>query len=346
MNRILTAFFAFLFSLAMPGMLAAQDLFDAGMVTGDFNFEPGKVHYISFKISNLSGDPQHIVPEVKYPDGMKPAVPLLPIQIAPGDSRVVIVSLSIPAGLIAGKYPLPIRFSSDSGQEKSFSPEITVKEREGLTLELLESPEFVMGGDKINAVYLVRNTGNSRRRILLEAHNCNLTSTFVTLDPGESVSIEASAETSKYLEKASSHGFSVRAVLSETTAVRSYQNVRVFPLKEAEADLWFRYPVTLSARYLARGREGTYSDGYQLEAFGKGFLDTEKKHEFEFLARGPNNYELSFLGLYDEYYVSYKNERFNTFWGSKSYMFTPLTESARYGMGTENIFISKGGNRL
>lgn len=346
MNRILNALLIFLFSLALPGTLEAQDFFDAGMVTGDFNFEPGKVHYISFKISNVSDQPQRIVPEVIYPEGVKPAVPLLPVQIAPGESRVVIVSLSIPSSLTAGKYPLPIVFKSESGQVRSFGPEITVKEREGLTLELLESPEFVMGGDKINAVYLLKNTGNNRRRILLEAYNCDLTSTFVTLDPGESVSIQASAETSKYIEMASSHGFSVRAVLSEATAVRSYQNVRVFPLKEAEADLWFRYPVTLSARYLSRGREGNYSDGYQLEAFGKGFLDTEKKHEFEFLARGPNNYELSFLGLYDEYYVSYKNERFNTFWGSKSYMFTPLTESARYGMGTENIYISKGGNRL
>jgi hypothetical protein len=122
--------------------------------------------------------------------------------------------------------------------------------------------------------------------------------------------------------------------------------VTVFPLRDTGNDLWFRYPVTLSSRFLMRSREGKHIAGTQLEARGSGTLDTAGIHKLDFMARGPNNQELSFLGLYDEYYLAYAGPRFESFIGHKSFHVTPLMETARYGTGTQQTYLTRRGDRI
>ena len=107
------------------------------------------------------------------------------------------------------------------------------------------------------------------------------------------------------------------------------------PVNSDDNDLYHRFPVTLTARYLAKGKDNNYVGGYQLEARGIGTLDPEGIHRLEFIARGPNQFDLSLLGLYDEYMLNYSNNFMELKVGDNSYSFTPLTEYARYGRGVE-----------
>ena len=67
------------------------------------------------------------------------------------------------------------------------------------------------------------------------------------------------------------------------------------------------------------------------------------KHQLTFLARGPNLSNLSFLGLYDQYFASYSNKNIELFVGDKAFHLTPLTESSRFGFGTESKVIFNNG---
>lgn len=348
MHRLLLIVFLLQAAMVRGTPFQTGDTLQSEMVTRNLILEPGRVHHITFRISNSSSRPQNVTTDLHLPEGIRVAVPLKPFVIRPGESAIRVVSLSIPRFFLSGAYNMEVIFhTGDSTRAFSRHPvDFRVKEVEGLSFELSGKPEFVMGGDRISASYLLKNTGNSTRKFILESHNCRLeTDPAVVLDPGESVTVEISAQTLKYLTSLSTYSFSVQAYLADGISKRDFQSVRVYPLKEEAEDLYFRYPVTLSARYLARGREGTYSQGYQLEAYGSGFLDTAKNHSLEFMARGPNNFDLSFLGLYDEYYISYKNKNLNSFAGSKSYVFTPLTEAARFGYGTEQILTTNRGHR-
>lgn len=348
MYRLLLPLFLFHAALLQGMPLQSGDSLKSEMVSRDLALEPGRVHHFSFRINNGSNLPQPVAAEVILPEGIRTAVPLKVVTLPAGESALRVISITIPRFFLSGAYNMEVLFHNGVA-DKTFSRHsiyFEVKEVEGLSFELFGKPEFVMGGDRITATYLLKNTGNGKRKFVLETHNCKLeTAPSVILDPGEAATVEVSAQTLKYLTSLSTYSFSVQAYLSDDTRKRDFQSVRVYPLKEEAEDLYFRYPVTLSARYLARGREGTYSQGYQLEAFGSGFLDTAKRHNLEFMARGPNNFDLSFLGLYDEYYIAYKNKNLSSFAGSKTYLFTPLTEAARFGYGTELVVSANRGHK-
>lgn len=328
----------------------AGDSLQVELATGNLNLDPGRVHNLIFKITNNSTQTETVRTTAVFPDGWKLAVPMAQVTLSPGEQKIQLVSFNIPYRFQAGKSTVEVQFFRGKAEAAPFEQqivEVTVSEVENFTFELLQAPAFVRGGEVVTATYLLKNTGNSTRRFYLESTDCDVTSdSWVVLKSGESTTVRAEAKTDKMITAARTLGITVQAALSEKIQKRVFHNVKVFPLREAEADLYFRYPVTLSSRYLARGRDGKYSAGYQLEAVGSGAIDQKGNHQLAFMARGPNNYDLSFLGLYDQYYLAYSNKNLETFIGHKSFEFTPLIESTRFGTGVENTLILNNGSRF
>jgi hypothetical protein len=337
-----------LFFLSPLARLAANDI-GAELLNKDLNAHPGKVFNLLYQLHNLSDTILIVKTTPALPQGIRLVMQPGDISMEPGAYFLQMVSIMISSTFQAGQTPLDILFKNAVSDSLLYQETIPLKivEIENISFELTEINSYVMSGEEISASYLLRNTGNNIRKILIEPYNCLLlTPETVELAPGETSTVRIKAETSKGNTGTSVYAISVQAFLSENIKIRDFRSVTVFPVKESAADLFFRYPVTLSARYLSRGRDGKYNSGYQLEAQGDGYLDVDKKHKLEFMARGPNNYDLSFLGLYDEYYISYKNKNIESFAGSKSYSSTPLIESSRYGMGFENKFITNKGSEI
>jgi hypothetical protein len=344
------AFVVFLLWMAVKSFGANPgDSLKVDLVTSNLSFDPGMMHNLVVRIENVSHAPLNLKTSMEFPSGLKLAIPLPLMTLAPASSEIQMVSFNIPSQFLSGKYTVKVNFTEAATglllQVKDV--EFSVNEKENIVLELLNVPGYVIGGEDINASYLLKNTGNSRRKFLIEPYNCNVVSSSTeTLDPGESVTVDVVAKTNREITSEGSYSFSLQASLSEEMKKRDFRIVKVFPVKEEETDLYFRFPVSVSSRYLSRSRDGKYYQGYQLEARGRGYLDLKNHHKLEFMARGPNNFDLSFLGLYDEYYISYTNKHFESFWGNKSFDFTPLIETARYGKGFENTFITGNGSRI
>ncbi len=335
---------------ASPGDSLAVEL-----ITRERSLEPGKLHNLVFKLTNNTHDTLHISSSLSLPEGLRLAIPPREVSLLPGATGLIMASIALPGSFPTGKYSLKASFFSPPGRTLLAETEgdFSVKAKEGFSFERLTAPDYVRGGEEITATWTLRNNGNSRRKFILTPYNCNLvTPATETLDPGESVTVRAKVSTSKEVSALSKHTFSVEVSLAAPaeeatkTTRRDFRSVTIYPLREAEDNLWFRYPVTLSSRALVRGKDGRTVSGYQLEARGSGFLDTARLHKIEFLARGPNNSDLSFLGLYDEYSLAYTSRRFESFIGDKSFHVTPLMETSRYGTGTENTYITAKGSRI
>lgn len=346
-----SVFLALLFCLTgtIPLLANRDDSLRVEFVTGSLSLEPGKMHNLVFKISSHAKYPLNLKAEITLPAGLNLAIPLRTVLLPPGESAVVMVSLNIPARFLAGDYAFRISFTEATTGKllNENGVKFSVAARDGLGFEFVSSPDYVVGGQDINATWVLQNRGNYRQKFNIQTYNCDVvTPSRVTLDPGESSTVRVVARTSRETVAAETYNFSVEASASDQIRKRDFRHVNVFPDKEEETDLFFRYPVTLTSRYLARGRQGGYYQGYQLEARGSGYIDQNRQHKIEFLARGPNNYDLSFLGLYDEYYLSYENKNFQAFAGHKTYNLTPLLETARYGTGAESAFITDKGSRF
>ncbi|NQU85291.1 MAG: hypothetical protein HQ541_05980 [Mariniphaga sp.] len=301
--------------------------------------EPGKIHSLVFKINNITEQQKQVQPYLSLPRDLKLISELRPRNLKPREQNILIISFNIPAKYKAGNYGFSLKLINPTNPVEiitDYTSEFTVKEEANIVIELIEAPEFVKAGELIEASYVVRNFGNTTETISLASHNCIIEGNQkVRLAPGMSTIIHISSETDINLVYPNRRSFNLEAKCENIKPELVYGFVRVIPINYETNDLYHRFPVTLTSRYIAKGRERQFIGGYQFEAKGEGSIDQEGIHKIEFIARGPNQFDLSLLGLYDEYFFSYSNKTVDLKIGDYSYEMTPLTEYARYGSGFE-----------
>jgi hypothetical protein len=330
-----------LFFLCIPILGFSQSGNDlvVKMTSRTESFEPGKIHTLVFRLNNPSENHIQIQPYLSLPTGIKLISDLKPLNLAPKGQNILIITLNIPSKYKAGKYDFSLRLvnpANPSVVHALFSSGMTVKEEPSIRIDLVHAPDYVKAGDPIEASFVVRNTGNTTADLHLTATNCYLDGpTTIRLAPENSAVVNVVSETNENLSIASRKSFHLSAENNNIESVQQSAHVRIMPTNIDTEDLYHRFPVSLTARYLTKGKDGIYTGGYQLEAKGSGSIDPEGIHKVEFVARGPNQFDLSLLGLYDEYSLNYTNRFMKVKIGDNSFSMTPLTEYARYGRGIE-----------
>ncbi|QIA09784.1 SPOR domain-containing protein [Draconibacterium halophilum] len=307
---------------------------------------PGKVVNLAFVTQNQSSDSIEVTHEFSIPDRWVVITRPGKLSLQPNEKKLSIVSIRAPFDCPVGSYPIQInKMKADVGINLSSQiVQVKILEIENITFQLIEQQNHILAGENISATYLIRNLGNTDKKLYINASNCDLVgSPDVKLDPGESTQIQITKPTSEELFESKTESFTVRAQVGERILESVYASTMVLPSRKAKKDLFFRFPVKASVSYLSTNRGGNYESAKQFQIDGNGTLDPEGKHRLGFMARWPNNTNLSFLGLYDQYYLSYSNKNIDLFLGEKSYTVTPLTEASRFGRGVEAKFLLKNG---
>jgi hypothetical protein len=310
---------------------------------------PGQIINLAFFIENVYGNPRPVSTEVLLPDGWRLISSSQNFELKDNEKKFLIFTVQIPSNFPVGNFKVTLMASDNETKETLDSniTTITVGEVEKINMILVESPDYVNAGELFRGEFLIQNQGNTTKKVYVETRNCTVEgSSDIEIEPGESVRVFIVNKTSPDLTDTRTEYFTVRALLSGEVAESIFRSVLVFPSKESKKDLYFRFPVIASATYLASNQRGKYEHAYQFELSGSGSLDVGGNHNLEFLARGPNNMNLSFLGMYDQYYISYEHKNIELFAGEKSFAFTPLTESSRYGLGAESKIIFNSGLNL
>ncbi|WP_394698152.1 carboxypeptidase regulatory-like domain-containing protein [uncultured Draconibacterium sp.] len=336
------------FLLALPIELLSQQLLQTNFVKPQVETEPGKVCNLAFFITNNSEEPIRVNPNYILPDNWKLVTSLSAIDLQPSEKKFLIISVQIPESYLVGDYSVVPEFNDDKGQLlQKDEVHVRVLEVEKITIEKLEKKEYVYAGEEIRASYLLQNQGNTEKSFFIETQNCQVEEgAEVRLGVGESKVITVVKPTSEDYVNSAREYYTIR-VNAGNRVLESVNNwTQVFPSKNLKKDMYFRFPISFSGSYLGVNKDDQYESTYQFELQGQGTLDVEGKHQLEFMARGPNNTDLSYLGLYDQYYLSYQNKNLMLFGGQKNFMFTPLTESSRYGWGFESKVVVNSGLTL
>ncbi len=328
----------FLLFLTLPLELLAQQIVQTTFVKKQAQAEPGKVCNLAYFIQNNSENEVQTTPYYTFPDGWKLVTQTSTIQLKPSERKFLILSLQIPEAYAVGAYTVRAQFKlvKSGVVVQRDSAKVQVLEVEKIDVQKLDRPEYVYAGEEIRASYLLQNLGNTDKSFFIETQNCQVEGgAEVRLKVGESKTITVVKATSEELINSEREYYTIR-VNAGNRVLQSVNNwSQVFPSKNIKKDLFFRFPVSVSGTYLAVNRAEKYESTYQLQVQGQGALDEAGIHQLEFLARGPSSTDLSYLGLYDQYYLMYQNPNFMILGGQRNYMFTPLTESSRYGMGAE-----------
>lgn len=342
-SRIIGILFFFLISEA--GARVSGDV-SVLFVSRENSVLPGKIVNLSFFIQNNQSVAVPIELEIARPEGWQLVTRSDVSFLHPEEKRLVVASLQVPSGSSVGNHPLEIIVSNAETKMVLVRQETTIRVKEvvKISLQTIESPEHLFAGETYRGRFLLKNPGNTGKRVFLETVNCKVEGNAERkLEPGEATTVTVVREISSEMSRTGQEFLTLRALVAGEVMTTVVRPVLIFPVKQAEKDLFFRFPVEASTAYMAAKRDGNFSSGYQFELSGKGTLDPEGKHRLEFLARGPNNAGLGFLGMYDQYFISYGSKNLHVFLGEKSYQTTPLTESSRFGAGIEHQILLNNG---
>ncbi len=310
------------------------------LVTAKLNFKPGQTGTLIFKAKNLTNDSLFVESKIKLPERWRIISQVKPFSLSPGKQKILLLSFNVPSKYLAGDYSISYELIENGNANSIYAQltkDVSVTEVVKIALEQLEAPDFVKAGETINASFILRNLGNTTQKVTIIPSNCELkTKENVEIAPGASSIINVETVTKKELLSANRKSIYITAKTATNVEEMLYCFVRVIPVLQTERDLYFRFPINFSSRFISKTNNGETQSGYQFEFSGAGDLDPEGKHHLEFSARGPNQFDVSLLGLNDQYSIAYKNNFMNIAVGDNSFSLTPLTESARYGFGIRN----------
>lgn len=299
---------------------------------------PEEIVNIPFFISNNSEENAKLNIELILPETWKIISKIQTQNLPAGTRKFQVFSFQVPISFPTGNYKIKINvLNVNTNQLIQGNTFVNVKEKENLILELISDEEYVMGGDTIWVEGVLKNYGNKQKHVYLETVNCTVDGKAeLNIQPGETIGFTTYYVASENLVVPSRDYYSVKLILAGVEKQSIYRQILTYPTKNYKNDLYFRYPISASLTYLGAKESQNFQSGFQFEIVGEGMLDPAGKHRLSFVARGPNRADLSFLGYRDQYFISYSNPDFEVTVGQRSYSFTPLTESSRYGLGIEN----------
>lgn len=339
-KAVLIFFFLWLcFPLAADSGISVFPVSDAPVMG-----RPGEVITLVFKVKNERENEVQLRPQWKLPQGWLPISNSKSFRLAAGQSSLQLFSVHAPTNAMAGVFPVKFEIvSASSGQTLGeATAEVEIEAVNEISLVTGNAPELVVAGETIFADFILHNRSNSTQTISLLAENCELKEgNRILLEPGGQMVIHVKSETYATIRHSGRKILRLHAHLAGSPEVTAYAShfVRILPQASLELVEGRELPVTLRLSHLTRKfRDGQVVSGLQGEVHVRGSLDEAGQNQVEMRLRGPDRFNLSVLGQYEEHFASFKNEKIYAHIGDKTYTLSPLTEFSRYGRGAEASF--------
>jgi len=303
--------------------------------------KPGKVTTVVINISNESTANLKVQPKFFYPKKWSSITDTAVFEIKSKSKSTKLLSFFVPNQTPTENYELAFELEEVRTKKRlqSLSFSVQVKEIVNISIKGIEAPDFVIAGENIHAKFIVRNFGNSEQTILLTPYSCDLIGPErIVLPPNTIQIIEVAASTISELRKVSRKSFRLegRTSTDNPTQAHAYLHSRVIPNANEEINDGKQLPSYVRLSYIGHNRNNVgYSSGWQGELYTQGSLDEAGKNNLELKLQGPNQFNISSLGLYDEYYAKFETPNYKLHIGDKTYSLSPLTEYARNGRGIE-----------
>lgn len=299
---------------------------------------PGSNYTLIFKVSNLGETDIVCNSAIGIPENWMVLAHKPKFEIKAGQVDIRLVSIYIPLYVTPGRYMPEYTIGREGKPDRNVRVPIYIDPVKKLKLKLFESPEYILAGNRIYATFNLKNEGNCTETVSLYTGNCLLEgASGITIAPGSVAVVKVFSDTDKDMGELNTRFLKLEAAVVEGDSclakTSAYSQVNVFPVEESQKDEFSRFPVQLSGGFLGRKTEDKTQLGFQGELSGSGFIDENKKRQLEFRLFGPNHFNLSVLGRYDEYYARYKSSDLQVIIGDHNFKATPLIEYSRYGRG-------------
>ena len=279
--------------------------------------QPRAVLALSFEVMNTGGNTVEVVEHIVLPDGWSLVTRPATLTLAPGQSRIRLHSVAVPAHAAAGDYDLLFELldSIDASTRARVCLTVPVASVAALTVATVSLPAHVVAGSCYVARFLLTNAGNGAAAVSLDTtEQEGFTLSHVRrlqLEAGESRVVDVTVSTSAWMREAVMHRWSLVATAGEATA-RAWAEVEVIPASSGEARILLPVQARATLGIEAAARPGAFN----VTLTGKGYVDEDEERELAFC-----------LGMDSDNYVNYRSPLVEVALGSTPFSLSALTGS-------------------
>lgn len=323
----------FIFIILTASQAFSQNL-ETSLIKGlPSNLSPGSKNTIVFRITNHNDFSVTLYTKLSSPLGWRLFFNET-VTVQENSIAILPIGVMIPLATEPGLNQIILELSDPKiNYKETINVDTQILKNIDIEVKLVDAPKFILAGREISTDFSIYNKSNNQRKVFLQSTHGTLNgSNSITLEIGESKVINVICPTVPDLIA------NTKQLVDLIVSSGPYQNsdktyVMVIPTKGHKIDKYHRLSSEFSTTYLYRGRGNDEYSGFQGELYSNGSLDSKNKHRLELRARGPDQFDNSILGLYNEYFINYHSKYLHLLLGDNTFSLTPLTEYGRYGTG-------------
>ena len=330
-------------SVTVPGSVAggtrvgADSLRVAALGPDSVTARPGTSLTLRVRIVNNTDRARTVALTPILPARWRLLAPVDSVRLGPGQQRLRLVGVSVPAGLAAGPRRVALRGRGAEGGADTAAVTVQVPVVRRARLRVQEAPRRSAGDRTYRATVEIVNRGNQAVRFVLSggatpSAPVSFRPRADSLRPGARRRVEARVEPGP-LTDAVEQQLTVRARLSPwDTTLTARTAVALVPRGAADAGLLAGPPYPGTLRLAGLGGAGTPTG--QAAFRGSSALGSDGARSLDVLLRTPNQATRR-LGRRSTYRVTYTAPSWTVWAGDHTFGRTPLAETGTFGLGGE-----------
>lgn len=316
--------------------LNAQELFLNNEAETDLVFEPNDKKAIFYNLIGTNINLYQADVEVKLPEGWKLLTSTTIKTLLIGEHQEPFFTFQVSDRAKAGQHYISILLKEKGKVVQNFKIELKVKEVRNINVLALEKPKYIEEKPVETIMYLIRNTGNTEEKIFLTSKGKIIGDGEFNLLVGQSRQVSVAYALPFGLGNINKVSFDLDVRIRNEMKDFGYNfSVPYLAKTNKKSDPFHRFPIEIGfMSNTLRSSEENVS-AIQFDINGKGFLDIKNKHKLEFIARGPDRFNLPRFGNVDQYFISYESKIGRIALGDNNFSASQLIDLNRFAKGIE-----------
>lgn len=319
-------------------ILFAQEFFTQNYENNIVDISVSEKKVVFYNLVGSTQDLKKTDIKISLPEGFKLLTNTSTIDsLKIGELKKLFFTISVDPNTPFGSYSLEIQLINKEQVIAKYDLFLNLKKNRSLEVIPIEKPDKLSQKSQEEIKYLVKNTGNTPEKISISSRSGVVSGkTNILLLAGESTVVSTINDLPLSNQDIKLVSFDLSCKLDDLE--KPFVTVFTVPMMSfttAKNDPYQRFPVQSSLVYNQFNSSSENMGAFFFDINGKGFLDSKNKHLVEFIARGPNRFNIPRFGSIDQYFVGYETGNWRVDLGDKMFKNSELTESSRFAKGAQ-----------
>lgn len=348
--------------------ISAQDSLSIRVLNPPNKIKPGEYFTLFLEVKSIHNFENKVDVTIALPKDWHILMSKKPSGFKGQQSVKFIYTIAASKFMPKGMYNLEISVGGEGYKTEHKKQRVEVERVQHLEIITLNVPEYVKEGDTLSTEFVVQNSGNTTEKIILKTLHGKIAlpkSDTLTANSKKIISLKYKKKLPTKNNEIENNIDSVTIEANKSLRVKVIQivpittkdswitssdlqiimqdsihpisktvSISVYSNKIKKSDPYLRFPIEMGIWYNNFMNGNRSITGYQYDIRGKGNIDFEKKHYFNFIIHGPNQFDTPSTGSYDQYSFEYTyKKRTMITVGDYNLRVNNLVELGRFGRG-------------